>query len=93
MSLTDEISTPYSISFATNSSCERQSKAFERSVSNAPKTRPWSRCYSHRIMEDAIKRIKTFQLVRTFMCTLCCHLLNVTGCPKQMSKMLEIIHF
>ena len=43
MSLTDEISTPYAISFSTNSSCERLSKAFERSVSNALKTRPWSR--------------------------------------------------
>ena len=42
MSLTDEISTPYAISFASNSSCESQSKAFERSVTNAPKTRPWS---------------------------------------------------
>ena len=29
MSLTDEISTPYAISFATNSSCERQSKALK----------------------------------------------------------------
>ena len=45
MSLTDEISTPYAISFATNSSCERQSKAFERSV-NAPKTRPCLRIVS-----------------------------------------------
>ena len=41
MSLTDEISAPYAISFATNSLRERQSKAFERSVSSVPKTRPW----------------------------------------------------
>ena len=37
MNIRDEISTPYAISFATNSSCEKQSKAFERSASNAPK--------------------------------------------------------
>ena len=36
MSHTYDISTPYTISFATNSSCERQSKDFERSISNAP---------------------------------------------------------
>ena len=41
MSLKDEIWTSYAISFVINSSCERQSKAFERSVSNVPKTRPW----------------------------------------------------
>ena len=38
MSLTDEILTPYAISFAINSSCEIHSKGFERSVSNAAKT-------------------------------------------------------
>ena len=38
MSLTDEILTPYTISFATNSLYEKQPKAFERPVSNAPKT-------------------------------------------------------
>ena len=37
MSLIDDISTPYAISFTTNSLCEKQSKAFERSASNAPK--------------------------------------------------------
>ena len=37
MSLIDQILTPYAISFTTNSSCERQSKTFERSASNAPK--------------------------------------------------------
>ena len=37
MSLIDDISTPYTISFESNSSCERQSKDFERSISNAPK--------------------------------------------------------
>ena len=43
MSLTDEVSTPHAISLPSNSWCERQSKAFERSVSNAPKTTPWIR--------------------------------------------------
>ena len=47
MSLTDEILTPYAISFATNSSCEKQSKPFESSVSNSPKTRSWSRDCLH----------------------------------------------
>ena len=42
-SLTDEISTPYAISFATNISYERQSKTFKRFVRNAPKTGSWSR--------------------------------------------------
>ena len=43
MSHTNEISIPYAISFAAKSSCEWQSKTFERFVSNAPKVRPWSR--------------------------------------------------
>ena len=47
MGLTDEISTPYTVSFATKSYGETQSKAFERSVSNAPNTRPWSRDCLH----------------------------------------------
>ena len=47
MSLAGKIFTPYAISFTTNSSCERQSKAFERSVSNTPKTRSWSRDCLH----------------------------------------------
>ena len=40
MSLTYEISTPCAIIFAINSSYERETKAFERSVSNAPKIGP-----------------------------------------------------
>ena len=47
MRLPDEISTPYGISFAANSSCKRQSKAFDRSGSNAPKARHWSRVCLH----------------------------------------------
>ena len=47
MSLTDEMSTTYVSIFATNSSCEGRSKSFERSASNAPKTRPWSRDCLH----------------------------------------------
>ena len=47
MSLTDDISTPQAISFATNSSCERKPRTFERSASNAPKTRPWSKDCIH----------------------------------------------
>ena len=58
MSLRDEISTPYAISFATNSSCERQSKAFERYVSNAPKT--WSRDCLH-VSNKLIKQYWTLK--------------------------------
>lgn len=47
MSLTDEISTPYATSFAANSSYERQSKTFERSITNIQKARSWSRDYLH----------------------------------------------
>ena len=47
MSLTDEISTPYATSFAANSSYERQSKTFERSITNTQKARSWSRDYLH----------------------------------------------
>ena len=57
MSLTNEILTPYAITFSTNSSCGRQLKAFERSVSNAPKTRPWSTYFhfSNKLIKLGIK--------------------------------------
>ena len=41
------------------------------------------------IMEDAIKQLKALSLIRTFMC----HLLNLAGCVKQLSKSFEITHF
>ena len=40
-------------------------------------------------MEDAIKQLKALSLIRTFMC----HLLNLAGCVKQLSKTFEITHF
>ena len=36
----------------------------------------------YQIMEDAIKCQST-SIYKNFVCTLCCHLLNVAGCVKQ----------
>ena len=44
-------------------------------------------------MENAIKNLKAFQLLKIFVCTLCCHLLNVAGCVKKNSKMFELTNF
>ena len=44
-------------------------------------------------MENAIKNLKAFQLLKIFVCTLCCHLLNVAGCVKKNSKMFEFTNF
>ena len=40
-------------------------------------------------MEDAIKKLKAFQLSRTFMS----HLLNLIDCVKQVPKTFEIARF
>ena len=44
-------------------------------------------------MEDVIRKRKAFQLIKTFVCALCFHLLTVVGCIKQTSKTFKITHF
>ena len=34
----------------------------------------------YQVIEDATRKLKTFQLIKTFANTLCCHLLNVASC-------------
>ena len=40
---TTEVANPYVINFEDNNSYERKSKAFERSFSKSPNTKPWSK--------------------------------------------------
>ena len=42
------------------------------------------------ITEDTIKKLKAFQLIKIFLYTLRCHLLNVAGCVKKTSKTFKI---
>ena len=45
--LTADFSNPYAFNFATNNSCERLSKACERSVNKTPNIKLWSKHCFH----------------------------------------------